>query len=86
MVDHARASKYRLLEIARAARLLNEAGQQRLKKSYGRLLRLTRGVLPRPAQFWPGSRVESSVRGPMRGCGCCASKALCVIICRWLSG
>ena len=44
MVDHARATKYRLLEIARAARLLNEAGQQRLKKSYGRLLRLTRGV------------------------------------------
>ena len=44
VVDHARASKYRLLEIARAARLLNEAGQQRLKKSYGRLLGLTRTV------------------------------------------
>ena len=44
VVDHARAAKYRLLEIARAARLLNEAGQQRLKKSYGRLLRLTRAV------------------------------------------
>ena len=44
VVDHARATKYRLLEIARAARLLNEAGQQRLKKSYGRLLRLTRAV------------------------------------------
>ena len=44
VVDHVRATKYRLLEIARAARLLNEAGQQRLKKSYGRLLRLTRGV------------------------------------------
>jgi IS5 family transposase len=44
VVDHARASKYRLLEIARAARLLNEAGQQRLKKSYGRLLRVTRAV------------------------------------------
>ena len=44
VVDHARATKYRLLEIARGARLLNEAGQQRLKKSYGRLLRLTRGV------------------------------------------
>jgi IS5 family transposase len=44
VVDHARATKYRLLEIARAARLLNEAGQQRLKKSYGRLLRLTRSV------------------------------------------
>jgi len=44
VVDHARAAKYRLLEIARAARLLNETGQQRLKKSYGRLLRLTRAV------------------------------------------
>jgi IS5 family transposase len=44
VVDHARATKYRLLEIARAARLLNEAGQQRMKKSYGHLLRLTRTV------------------------------------------
>ena len=44
VVDHARATKYRLLEIARASRLLNDAGQQRLKKSYGRLLRLTRAV------------------------------------------
>ena len=44
VVDHARATKYRLLEIARAARLLNDAGQQRLKKSYGRLLGLTRAV------------------------------------------
>jgi transposase, IS5 family len=44
VVDHARAIKYRLLEIARASRLLNEAGHQRLKKSYGRLLRLTRTV------------------------------------------
>ena len=25
------------------------------------------------------------MRGPMRGCGCCASKALCAIICRWSS-
>ena len=38
VVDHARATKYRLLEIARAARLLKEGGQQRMKKSYGRLL------------------------------------------------
>jgi IS5 family transposase len=44
VVDHARATKYRLLEIARASRLLNDAGQQRLKKSYGRLLGLTRAV------------------------------------------
>ena len=44
VVDHARATKYRLLEIARASRLLNDAGQQRLKKSYGKLLGLTRAV------------------------------------------
>jgi transposase, IS5 family len=44
VVDHARATKYRLLEIARARRLLNDGGQQRLKKSYGRLLALTRTV------------------------------------------
>lgn len=44
VIDHARAAKYRVLEIARAARLLNEAGRVRLKKSYGRLLALTRGV------------------------------------------
>jgi transposase, IS5 family len=44
VVDHARATKYRLLEIARASRLLKDAGQQRLKKSYGRLLGLTRAL------------------------------------------
>ena len=44
VIDHARAAKYRVLEIARAARLLNEAGRVRMKKSYGRLLALTRGV------------------------------------------
>jgi IS5 family transposase len=44
VVDHARATNYRLLEIARASRLFNDAGQQRLKKSYGRLLGLTRAV------------------------------------------
>ena len=42
VVDHGRATKYRLLEIAWASRLLPQGGQQRLKKSYGGLLALTR--------------------------------------------
>ncbi len=62
-VDHARATKYRLLEIARAARLLNEAGQQRLKKSYGRLLRVTRGVTSQAGAVLAGlSRGELRAR------------------------
>jgi transposase len=63
VVDHARATKYRLLEIARAARVLNEAGQQRLKKSYGRLLRLTRSVTSQACAVLAGlSRGELSAR------------------------
>ena len=63
VVDHARATKYRLLEIARAARLLNEAGQQRLKKSYGRLLRVTRGVTSQAGAVLAGlSRGELRAR------------------------
>jgi transposase, IS5 family len=44
VVDHARAAKYRVLEIARAARVLHEGGRQRMHSSYGKLLRLTRTV------------------------------------------
>ena len=44
VVDHARAAKYRVMEIARAARVLNDAGRERLKNSYGKLLALTRSV------------------------------------------
>ena len=63
VVDHARATKYRLLEIARAARLLNEAGQQRLKKSYGRLLRVTRAVTSQAGAVLAGlSRGELRAR------------------------
>ena len=45
VVDHARAVKHRLLEISRAARCLNEAGQQRMQKSYGQLVAVTRKVV-----------------------------------------
>ena len=63
VVDHARATKYRLLEIARAARVLNEAGQQRLKKSCGRLLRVTRAVASQAGAVLAGlSRGELRAR------------------------
>jgi IS5 family transposase len=45
VVNHARAMKRRLLEINRAAKSLTQASQQRLKDSYGGLLKLTRGVV-----------------------------------------
>jgi IS5 family transposase len=44
VVDHSRAAKHRVLEICRAARSLGESGRQRLQKSYGKLLALSRGV------------------------------------------
>ncbi len=44
VVDHARAAKYRVLEICRAAKSFTEASRDRLKDSYGKLLRLTRQV------------------------------------------
>lgn len=45
VVDHARAVKHRLLEISRAAKCLNEAGQERLREGYGKLLALARRVV-----------------------------------------
>ena len=45
VVDHARAVKRRLLEIARAAKSLTEAGQRRLQEGYRKLVALTRGVV-----------------------------------------
>src|SRR5258708_35156923 len=44
MVNHARASNNRLLEIGRAARTLTQAGQEQLKQSYKKLIVLTRRV------------------------------------------
>ncbi|HWT82922.1 MAG TPA: ISNCY family transposase [Candidatus Methylomirabilis sp.] len=45
VVDHGRAVKHRLLEIGRAAKSLTQAGQQRLRDSYHKLVGLTRGVV-----------------------------------------
>jgi len=45
VVDHQRAAKRRVLEICRAAKVLTEAGTNRLKESYGKLLSLTLGVV-----------------------------------------
>jgi IS5 family transposase len=44
MVNHARAAKHRVLEIGRAARTLTQAGQDQLKQSYQKLIRLTQQV------------------------------------------
>lgn len=44
VVDHARATKYRLLEICRAAKSFTEASRARLKESYGKLLTMSRQV------------------------------------------
>ena len=45
VTDHARAAKHRSLEIHRAARALTEANQERMKRSYGKLIGFTRHVL-----------------------------------------
>ena len=45
VVDHARAVKYRLLEISRAAKCQTEANRQRMRDSYEKLLALTRTVV-----------------------------------------
>jgi transposase, IS5 family len=47
VVNHGRAVKWRLLEISRSAKILTKTSQQRLKDGYGRLLKLTGGVLRR---------------------------------------
>lgn len=44
VVDHARAAKYRLLEICRSAKSFTEASRVRFKDSYGKLLALSRKV------------------------------------------
>jgi IS5 family transposase len=44
VVDHARAAKYRVLEICRAAKTLTDAGRARFKSSYAKLLALTSAV------------------------------------------
>jgi len=44
VVDHARAAKYRLLEICRAAKSFTQASRTRFQNSYDKLLALTRRV------------------------------------------
>ena len=44
MVNHARAAKYRVLEIGRAARTFTPAGQEQFKQSYKKLIGLTQAV------------------------------------------
>jgi IS5 family transposase len=50
VVDHERAAKRRVLEICRSAKILTEAGRQKLKDSYGKLLALTRGLSRKTTQ------------------------------------
>ncbi len=45
VADHARGVKHRLLEISRAAKTSSEAGRERLKESYRKLLGVTGGVV-----------------------------------------
>jgi len=45
VVNHARTVKYRLLEISRAAQSLTAVNQRRMKKSYKKLVALTRRVV-----------------------------------------
>ncbi|HVH86572.1 MAG TPA: ISNCY family transposase, partial [Terriglobales bacterium] len=45
VIEHARAVKYRLLEISRAAKSKTEAGRERMRASYQKLLGLTRSVV-----------------------------------------
>src|SRR5882724_442278 len=44
VVDHQRAAKRRVLEICRSAKTLSEAGREKLKESYGKLIALTRSL------------------------------------------
>jgi IS5 family transposase len=45
VVDHARATRHRILEIHRAARLLTDAGKERMKDSYGKLVAIAKRVV-----------------------------------------
>jgi len=49
VVDHQRAAKRRVLEICRAAKMTTSAGQQRLKRAYGKLLGLSGRVIKQTA-------------------------------------
>ena len=44
VIDHARSTKHRILEIHRAAKSMRTTGRERLKDGYRRLLGIARGV------------------------------------------
>ncbi len=50
VIDHHRAAKRRVLEICRAAKTLTDAGRQKLKDSYAKLISLTRGLTRQSAK------------------------------------
>lgn len=50
VVDHARATKHRVLEIHRAAKTVHEAGRAKLEDGYRKLLGIARGVLRQAEQ------------------------------------
>jgi transposase, IS5 family len=61
VIHHARAVKYRLLEISRAAKSPTEAGEQRMRASYQKLLGLTRRVVRQAQevmQRWEAGRIR----------------------------
>lgn len=64
VVNHARAVKYRLLEISRAAKSLTLANQERMKQSYEKLLALTRAVARQA-----GEVIERWEKGKLRMTG-----------------
>lgn len=64
VVNHARAVKYRLLEISRAAKSLTLANQERMKQSYEKLLVLTRAVARQA-----GEVIERWEKGKLRMTG-----------------
>ena len=66
VVDHGRAVKHRLLEISRAAKSLTQAGQQRLRDSYRKLLGVTRSVVRQAGAVlkdWEAGRLKGVGNG-----------------------
>jgi IS5 family transposase len=61
VVNHARAVKNRLLEISRAAKTVTEAGRERMRASYQKLLAITRSVVGQSRQVlarWEQGQLE----------------------------
>ena len=64
VMQHSRAVKYRLLEISRAAKSKTEAGRERMRASYQKLLGLTRSVVRQSQQV-----LQRFQGGPLAGGG-----------------